>query len=76
MNSRNIRKSVIKSFSYVLLFMLNANILQSQFRISGEILPGAYGIGDDDEWYVSCETISGTIWWWNDHIIIFLKLNI
>jgi membrane-bound inhibitor of C-type lysozyme len=50
--------------------MLNANILQPQFRISGEILPGAYGIGDDDEWYVSCETISGTIWWWNDHIII------
>jgi len=59
-------------FKFVLVFIISFLFIESkscysQLRRSGEIFPWAYGIGDNDEWYVTCETEEGTVWWWNDY---------
>lgn len=52
--------------SLLLLFFIFSMPLKPFSKRSGEIFPAAYYIGENDEWYVSCE-ISDGVWWWNDY---------
>jgi len=58
------------SIIFILIFLfIELKPSYSQLRRSGKIFPWAFQIEADDEWYVSCETIDGTVWWWNDYYL-------